>query len=612
MLNIDSWIRFALTEIFAVLLMAFVFRKPLKEEKTNIWLKILLTMLAMYLAHMFYIFLSPTYFFRRFSFSTERLNLVPFRALKQWLAQPVNFFGSVLFFMPIGFFEVLLYPGRSRKWQVLLSATTAAVLSVFIEFAQLFNYRVPDVDDVILNTIGATLGALLCILLQRTGFDRTRVGRVLLPAIPASWNRHNLLNRFCIILVVTIEVVLFTANYIVTIPKPTARENTALQAETALPGEAAVPTETALPAETAEPEAAGTGVLTEPAPAEATPGTENTAVPAETAVPEAELTNPIPETAAPGTATQQGGMEVTETTDWQNAGPEAETDAEKGTEAPVQTQAPKTYHTENVMLEARNVLLVRLADENGGEQTIYAVDSTAPIYPASTLKMLTALTVLEIAEAEEKVTVGTEIYIPPWDASKAGLEYGMTLSVRELLEGLLLPSGADAAYALGVYCGRKLEGNDQLSFSDAVHSFVGAMNRKAAEIGAEHTTAVNVVGLDDGNQLATAEDILTLAKTFLNNPVLSEICHLPTATITSAEGKSVYLKNTNKMLFDSSEYYNENVAGVKTGTTSRAGNCLVSVFTVGSERFICIVMNSSYYGKFTDTQALYDMVCNAQ
>ena len=132
MLNIDSWIRFALTEIFAVLLMAFVFRKPLKEEKTNIWLKILLTMLAMYLAHMFYIFLSPTYFFRRFSFSTERLNLVPFRALKQGLAQPVNFFGSVLFFMPIGFFEVLLYPGRSRKWQVLLSATTAAVLSAAV------------------------------------------------------------------------------------------------------------------------------------------------------------------------------------------------------------------------------------------------------------------------------------------------------------------------------------------------------------------------------------------------------------------------------------------------------------------------------------------------
>lgn len=65
------------------------------------------------------------------------------------------------------------------------------------------------------------------------------------------------------------------------------------------------------------------------------------------------------------------------------------------------------------------------------------------------------------------------------------------------------------------------------------------------------------------------------------------------------------------MLLGSSEYYNENVAGVKTGTTSRAGNCLVSVFTVGTERYLCIVMHSSYYGKFTDTQALYEM-CAAE
>ena len=128
MLNIDSWIRFALTEAFALVLLAFVFRKPLIEEKKNVWLKILLVMLAMYLAHLFYVLLSPTYFFRRFAFSTERVNLVPFRALKERLTNPINFFGSILFFMPIGFFEVLLHPNRSRKWQLLFSATTACQL----------------------------------------------------------------------------------------------------------------------------------------------------------------------------------------------------------------------------------------------------------------------------------------------------------------------------------------------------------------------------------------------------------------------------------------------------------------------------------------------------
>ena len=535
MLYIDSWIRFALTEAYAVALLYFVFRRPMRGEEKNVWLKILLIMLAMYLAHLFYVFLSPTYFFRRFAFSTERMNLVPFRALKEWLANPINFFGSVLFFMPIGFFEVLLHPNRSRKWQLLFSAATAFVLSLFLEFAQCFNYRVPDVDDVILNTIGGTLGALLCMLLQRIGFDRTRVGRVLLPRIPRSWRRHELLNRFCVILVVTMEAVLFAANYLLTIPKPQVWENTATQVAAALPAAAQEP---------------------EPAAAAATT-------------------------------------------------PEPELPAAAATAAPSPT--PRVYDTANLALEARNVLLVRLANDAEGEQPIYAVNSGKLIYPASTLKMLTALTVLDAAQPDELVQVGMEIYIPPLDASRAGLEYGMTLSVRELLEGLLLPSGADAAYALGVYCGRKLAGNDQASATEAINAFIAAMNQKAADIGAAHTTAVNVVGLDDKKQLTTAEDILTIAKAFLDDPVLAEICSLPTAKITSENGKTVSLSNTNKMLHIGSGYYNGDVKGVKTGTTSRAGNCLVSIFTIADERYLCIVMNSSYYGKFTDTQKLYEM-----
>lgn len=199
-----------------------------------------------------------------------------------------------------------------------------------------------------------------------------------------------------------------------------------------------------------------------------------------------------------------------------------------------------------------------------------------------------------------------EIYIPPLDASRAGLEYGMTLTVRDLLAGLLLPSGADAAYALGVFCGRRLTGSDQSSHNDAIAAFVAAMNKKAEEIGAAHTRAVNVVGLDAQGQLTTAEDILIIAKAFLDDAVLSEICGLPADRITSREGKTVSLKNTNKMLIGSSGYYNEHVSGVKTGTTSRAGNCLVSLFTIEHDRYLCVVMKSSYYGKFTDTQKLYE------
>lgn len=544
MLNMNSVIAFILTEIYAILLLALVFRKPMLEEKKNIWLKILLVMLAMYLAQLFYVIMKPTYFFRRFAFSTERLNLVPFRALKEWLAHPFNFFGNILLFMPIGFFEVLLHPGYTRKQQILRTAAVSAGLSLILEFIQFFNYRVPDIDDVILDTIGGFLGCLLCILLQKIGFDRTRVGRVLLPRIPDSWQGHMHLFRFSIILAVSLEVFIFVANYIATIPQPEVRENQAAQVVVDLPAVTAAP---------------------------ATP------VPAVT--PDVSVT---PEPVIPT---------VTETA--------------------VPVSVPTVYNTQNLVLEARNVLLVRLSQDGGSAEIIYAYGSNESIYPASTIKMLTALTALDIARPEEKVHLGTEVYIPPLDASRAGLEYGMTLTVRDLLEGLLLPSGADAAYALGVYCGRKLENNSELSYDLAVASFVEAMNRKAEALGAWNTTVRNVVGLDDSGQKTTAEDILRIAKVFLDQPVLAEICGLAEDRITSDEGKVVSLSNTNKMLHPESVHFNNRIKGVKTGTTSRAGNCLVSVFTIGDYRYLCIVMHSSYDGKFRDTQALYDMCLEA-
>ena len=534
MLSFDSWIRFTLTELFALVLMAALCRKAVLKHKGNTWLKILLAMFAMYMAGLFYGMLHPIYFFRRFSFSTQRLNLAPLRALREWLANPLNFFGNVILFLPMGFFEVLLHPAYSRRRQLLQAALVAAGISLFIEFAQLFNYRVSDIDDLILNTTGGILGALLCMLLQKTGFDRTRIGRVLLPRIPREWRGHLRVTHFCVILVAVMEIVLFTANYLVTVPKPKIRANEAVQTATNVPEE---------PAATPEP----------------------------TLVPE-----PREETTAAPTA------------------------------------APKVYPVQELELEAGNVLLVKLSPDGEEAQTIFAADCEDLIYPASTLKMLTALTILDIASPEEKVRLGMEVYIPPMDAARAGLEYGMTLTVHDLLEGLLLPSGADAAYALGVYCGRKLLNNEKASSDQAVRAFVEAMNRKAEAVGAVNTTVRNVVGLDDREQKTTVNDILILARDFLRNPVLAEICGIPRDRITSENGKTVSLKNTNKMLLEDSRFFNENVTGVKTGTTSRAGNCLVSVFTIGDERFIAIVMNSSYDGKFTDTQKLYDLCAQAK
>ncbi len=111
-----NWVGFVMTEIYSLGLMALVFRRQLKARNVNTWLKILLAMLALYMGHVFFLLLNPVYFFRRFAFSTERLNLVPFRALKEWLANPFNFFGNVLLGLAAvcGIGGVRLYTSRKK------------------------------------------------------------------------------------------------------------------------------------------------------------------------------------------------------------------------------------------------------------------------------------------------------------------------------------------------------------------------------------------------------------------------------------------------------------------------------------------------------------------
>lgn len=263
-------------------------------------------------------------------------------------------------------------------------------------------------------------------------------------------------------------------------------------------------------------------------------------------------------------------------------------------------------------LEAKNVLLVRLTEDLKTDEILYDRGSEESIYPASTLKMLTALTVLDIADPEEKAWVGLEYFMIPFDSSRAGLHIPMRLSVRDLLEGLLLPSGADAAYTLAAYCGKKLEEDKEFSPTEAIDRFVDAMNLKAADLGAEHTTAVNVDGYDAQGQMSTAQDLLVIAQAFLRQPLLAEICAMPEAEMDSEMGSIITVRNSNEMLQEDSAYYIKDVTGIKTGTTSLAGSCLVSEFNIQGDKYVCIVMNSSCYGRYSDTRKLYEMCLQNQ
>ncbi len=252
-----------------------------------------------------------------------------------------------------------------------------------------------------------------------------------------------------------------------------------------------------------------------------------------------------------------------------------------------------------VSIEARNAYATDL-DTN---EVIFSKASKAAVMPASTIKLLTALTALDYFSLDDVVTIGNEVKLPPPDASVAGLSSGMTLTIGQLTDALILPSGADAAYALAVAAGRRIGGND-LGAKAAITSFVAAANKKAVSLGATHTRMADPCGYDHKGQVTTAEDIAKIAAAFVSVPELRSKCAAYKLTDTLRRGGRLTFTNTNLMLDPYSAYYDERVSGVKTGTTDGAGNCLVALATVDGRRILTVVMGSSYDGKYTDTKAL--------
>ena len=236
---------------------------------------------------------------------------------------------------------------------------------------------------------------------------------------------------------------------------------------------------------------------------------------------------------------------------------------------------------------------------------LFEKESSRQIAPASTAKMLTALTVLDCCEEEESVMVGEEVGLIATDASRAWLNPGDELTVRQLLDALLLPSGNDAAYALAVFAGRKMSGNDEASIESALAVFIDAMNEKAIKIGASAGNFKSPDGYDTEGQYTTAHDLACIAKEFCESDVLREIAGSSRLTDTWPCGREVTYDNTNELINPDSQYYYDCAIGLKTGKSEAAGSCLVSAAYINDELYICVIMGSTEEGRWTDSLALY-------
>jgi D-alanyl-D-alanine carboxypeptidase (penicillin-binding protein 5/6) len=235
------------------------------------------------------------------------------------------------------------------------------------------------------------------------------------------------------------------------------------------------------------------------------------------------------------------------------------------------------------------------------------------VEPASTTKLMTALLVARLAEQNPEILTERVVFSKYADAtigSSATIRAGESIEMRELLYGLLLPSGNDAAVAIAEHCGDRCQ---QLSPSPsqpdddkltAYDKFIACMNRTAQVLGLTNTFFENPHGLPGELHRSTAADLAILGRQVSENQLLSEIVntsqHL--ATVTGVEGyqRSIVWTNTNRLL------QHEGYMGLKTGTTTGAGACLVACGERESSRLIVVVLGaSSSDARYTDARNLF-------
>lgn len=228
-------------------------------------------------------------------------------------------------------------------------------------------------------------------------------------------------------------------------------------------------------------------------------------------------------------------------------------------------------------------------------------------YPASTTKIMTALLALENGTAEEWVTVGKEANPQDPEESRAGLRPGQRLKLFDLVEAALLPSGNDAARTIAVHIGRKASGDPLLDEEEAQRRFVKLMNKRAQQIGAEHTRFANPSGLHDAKHYSTARDLALIARTAMGNKHFRQAVGATDYAAVAVRGEAsarMALTNTNQLLHKDSAYYLEGATGVKTGFTDQAGYCLVSSVNRDGKRLIAVVLRSTSKDVYPDARQL--------
>ncbi len=194
-------------------------------------------------------------------------------------------------------------------------------------------------------------------------------------------------------------------------------------------------------------------------------------------------------------------------------------------------------------------------------------------HPASLTKLMTLLLAHELGRQEEWVTISRRAALAP--GSRMGVRYGEKWKLSDLMLGAALPSGNDAAVALAEH------------LAGSVEDFARLMNDRAQQLDMHSSSFRNPHGLTHPEHVSTAHDMARLAAAVMQISRLRGMVSLREEEVTSLAGRSITLRNTNRLLREGIVY-----RGVKTGTTHAAGECLIAAKRRGRAELIAVVLKS--------------------
>ena len=219
-----------------------------------------------------------------------------------------------------------------------------------------------------------------------------------------------------------------------------------------------------------------------------------------------------------------------------------------------------------------------LIDAPSGE-VLMELNADSRMYPASTTKIMTLLLALENSDLDEVVTIPASASDIPADSSLVPVYPGEEMSMRDLLYGLMIRSGNDAANAVAELC------------AGSVEAFVEQMNELAFQLGMNNSHFVNPHGYHSDDHYTTARDLAIAARKGLTDPAFCQIVTCMNYTLPATQNREeLVLQNIWELFDPNSEYYIPGAAGVKSGYTSAAGFCYAGAAQRNGQTLIAVVL----------------------